>query len=68
MASETFLKISKLTKHMFTQYNEGQNVQPYVLDLIHSIPENCNELQDHQRLMIYEGIGYMISTAPYLQD
>ena len=44
MASETFLKISKLTKHMFTQQNEGLKVQPYVLDLIQSIPENCNEL------------------------
>ena len=61
MASETFLKISKLTKHMFTQTHEGN--QPYVVDLINMIPENCKDLEAHQRLMVYEGIGYMISTA-----
>mgnify|MGYP000229591920 CR=1 len=61
MAAETFLKISKLTKHMFTQQHEGQ--QPYVVDLINLIPENCKDLESHQRLQVYEGIGEMISTA-----
>lgn len=61
MASETFLKISKLTKHMFTQCNEN-NTRPYVIDLIEMIPENCKDLEYHQKLMIYEGIGYMVST------
>ena len=61
MASETFLKIAKLTKHMFTQVNEdGQ--QPYVLDLINFIPDNCKDLEQNQKLRIYEGIGYMVST------
>lgn len=32
MASETFLKISKLTKEMFTQMQDGN--QPYIIDLI----------------------------------
>ena len=45
MASETFLKISKLTKHMFTTQNEGSNQQPYVLDLINLLPENCRDLE-----------------------
>lgn len=62
MACETFLKISQLTKHMFTQFNEGPNVQPYVYDLINMMPENLKDLQPHQELMIYEGIGYMVST------
>ena len=46
MASETFLKISKLTKHMFTQVNEA-GMQPYVLDLINLIPENCKDLEQN---------------------
>lgn len=61
MASETFLKISKLTKHMFTIVNEPSQ-QPYVLDLISMIPDNGKDLEAHQKLMIYEGIGYMVST------
>ena len=61
MASETFLKISKLTKHMFTIVNEPSQ-QPYVLDLISMIPDNSKDLEAHQKLMIYEGIGYMVST------
>ena len=62
MACETFLKISKLTKHMFTQHNEGPNVQPYVYDLINLMPENLKDLQPTQELMIYEGLGQMVST------
>lgn len=37
-------------------------MQPYVLDLINLIPENCKDLEQNQKLRIYEGIGYMIST------
>lgn len=63
MASETFLKISKLTKEMFTKIHDPKTEnQPYVLDLIRAIPENCKDLEAHQKLMVYEGIGYMIST------
>jgi exportin-1 len=46
MAAETFLKIAKLTKHMFTQVNEP-GMQPYVIDLINLIPENCKDLESH---------------------
>jgi exportin-1 len=67
MASETFLKISKLTKEKFTL--PETNGQPYVIELINMIPVNCKDLESHQRLMVYEGIGYMVSTAqpPQLQ-
>jgi len=61
MASETFLKIAKLTKHMFTQPQMGQ--RPYIIDLINDIPQNYKDLQNHQILMAYEGLGHMISTA-----
>ncbi len=33
-------------------------------DLIRSIPDNQKDLEQHQRLMVYEGIGHMISVEP----
>jgi len=60
MASETFLKISKLTKHMFIMKHDSEK-EPYVNELIRSIPENLKDLEQHQKLMVYEGIGHMIS-------
>jgi hypothetical protein len=44
MASETFLKIAKLTKHMFVIVNDNEK-EPYINDLIRSIPENCRDLE-----------------------
>lgn len=44
MASETFLKISKLTKHMFVIAHEGES-EPYINDLIRSMPENYKDLE-----------------------
>lgn len=66
MASETFLKISKLTKHMFTQVHDGS--QPYVIDLINMIPDNSKDLESHQKLMVYEGLGFMVSTEQNNQE
>lgn len=43
------------------------NSQPYVVDLIQMIPENCKDLEHHQKLMVYEGIGYMVSTEQQRQ-
>lgn len=39
MASETFLKIAKLTKHMFIIRHETEK-EPYVNELIRLIPES----------------------------
>ena len=71
MAAETFLKISKLTKHMFTQKHDEK--PPYVITLIESIPVNCKDLEEKQKLQVYEGIGCMVSTEQqqqvmYLQE
>lgn len=30
--------------------------------MINLIPDNCKDLEYHQKLMVYEGIGYMVST------
>ena len=44
MAAETFLKISKLTKHMFVQKNDSDTI-PYVNELIRQIPDNLKDLE-----------------------
>lgn len=44
MASETFLKIAKLTKLMFVQKHESDR-DPYVCDLIRTIPDNQKDLE-----------------------
>jgi exportin-1 len=59
MASETFLKIAKLTKHMFIIVHDNEK-EPFINELIRSMPENCKDLEQHQRLMVYEGLGYII--------
>ena len=60
MASETFLKIAKLTKSMFIVRND-QDREAYVNELIRQIPDNLRDLEQNQKLMVYEGIGHMIS-------
>jgi exportin-1 len=60
MASETFLKISKQTKHMFVMRQDGDK-DPYVNELIRLIPDNLKDLEMGHRLEVYEGIGHMIS-------
>lgn len=46
MASETFLKIAKLTKHMFITRNDSDR-EPYINDLIRQIPDNQKDLEHH---------------------
>ena len=62
MASETFLKLSKLTKHMFVTPNDKEK-EPYINELIRKLPDHLEDLQSHQKLMVYEGMGWMISAA-----
>lgn len=56
MAAETFLKIAKLTKHMFLRtdveaVHSGQAQQePYVCVLIRGLPEHLRDLEMHQKL------------------
>jgi len=46
MAAETFLKIAKLTKHMFILRNDNDK-EPYVNELIIQIPDNLRDLEQH---------------------
>ena len=69
MAAETFLKIAKLTKNMFITRNDSEK-EPYINELIRQIPENQRDLESHQKLMVYEGIGHIIKveTNPMTQE
>ena len=60
MAAETYLKIAKLTKHKFISCNE-KDQEPYIYTIIRMLPNNLDKLEQRQVLMVYEGIGWMIS-------
>jgi exportin-1 len=62
MASETFLKISEMTKHMFVVVQKNE-ARPYIFDLIEQIPENMRDLAINHKVMIYNGLGYMVSSC-----
>ena len=61
MASETFLKIAKLTKSKFVTINERDH-EPYIHELIRAIPENFKDLEPHHKLIVYEALGWIISS------
>ena len=48
MASETFLKIAKLTKGMFITRNDNDR-EPYIHELIRQLPDNLRDLEHHQK-------------------
>lgn len=47
MASETYLKISKLTKKMFVRINDRDN-EAFINTIIRNLPQNLKDLQPHQ--------------------
>ena len=63
MAAETYLKIAKLTKHMFIKCNE-KDQEPYINTIIRGLEKNLQKLEVRQVLMVYEGIGWMIGSEP----
>ena len=60
MASETYLKIAKLTKQMFVKVNDRDG-EPFINNIIRSLPQNLRDLATNQQLLIYESVGWMIS-------
>lgn len=46
MASETFLKLSKLTKHMFVGLNDREK-EPYIHEMIRNLPSHLQDLELH---------------------
>ena len=67
MAAETYLKIAKLTKPMFIKTNE-KDQEPYINDIIRRLDKNLEKLEVRQILMVYEGIGWMISVEANQQQ
>lgn len=45
---------------MFVQSQE-KDKEPFLCVLIRDLPNSLSDLQTHQKLMIYEGLGWMIS-------
>lgn len=62
MASQTFLTISELTKQMFVQIQRSES-RPYIYELIDQIPDNMRDLSNNHRVMVYHGMGHMVSAA-----
>ena len=69
MASETYLKIAKLTKQMFVKVND-RDTEPFIKTIISNLTSNLRDLQTHQQLLVYESVGWMISEEqnPNQQD
>ena len=69
MASETYLKIAKLTKQMFVKVNDRDN-EPFINTIIRNLPTNLKDLELNQQLLVYESVGWMISEErdPNQQD
>jgi len=69
MASETYLKIAKLTKQMFVRVNDRDG-EPFINQIIRNLPTNLKDLETNQQLLVYESIGWMISEEqdPNQQD
>ncbi len=62
MAAETFLKISKSTKHEFIKLHPmDKDTEIFLNHLIKQLPKMLTDLQLHQVLNVYEGLGWMIS-------
>ena len=62
MAAETFLKISKSTKYEFIKLHPmDKDTEIFLNHLIKQLPKMLTDLQLHQVLNVYEGLGWMIS-------
>jgi len=47
---------------MFVDIQRGES-RPYIYELIEQIPENMKDLSINHKVMIYQGLGYMISAS-----
>ena len=72
MAVNTFLKIAETCKEEFvivqTKQNEFQQNQienaPYIEELIRSIPDETNLLENEHKFVFYEAVGHLVSAEP----
>ncbi|XP_009351846.1 protein EXPORTIN 1A isoform X1 [Pyrus x bretschneideri] len=59
MACDTFLKIVQKCKRKFVIVQVGEN-EPFVSELLTSLPNTVGDLQPHQIHTFYEAVGHMI--------
>ncbi|KAB2596947.1 exportin-1-like [Pyrus ussuriensis x Pyrus communis] len=59
MACDTFLKIVQKCKRKFVIVQVGEN-EPFVSELLTSLPSTVGDLQPHQIHTFYEAVGHMI--------
>merc|ERR1712137_806242 len=63
MACETFLKIAKSCQKQFNIDRE-KDTQPFLVEVINTIPQKTRDLEPPQVVIFYESLGYMISANP----
>ncbi|URD74343.1 CRM1 C terminal [Musa troglodytarum] len=63
MACDTFLKIVQKCKRKFVITQVGEN-EPFVSELLSSLPSTVSDLQPHQIHSFYESVGHMIQAEP----
>ncbi|KAL2492946.1 Protein EXPORTIN 1A [Abeliophyllum distichum] len=59
MACDTFLKIVQKCRHKFVVGQVGEN-EPFISELLTSLPVTITDLQPHQIHTFYESVGHMI--------
>ncbi|KAJ6792788.1 protein EXPORTIN 1A [Iris pallida] len=63
MACDTFLKIVQKCKRKFVVTQVGEN-EPFVSELLSSLPTTVTDLEPHQIHTFYESVGHMIQAEP----
>ncbi|KAM0943808.1 putative importin-beta domain, armadillo-like helical, exportin-1/Importin-beta [Dioscorea sansibarensis] len=63
MACDTFLKIVQKCKRKFVLTQVGEN-EPFVSELLTSLPTTIADLEPHQIHTFYESVGHMIHAEP----
>ncbi|XP_078175764.1 protein EXPORTIN 1A-like [Carex rostrata] len=63
MACDTFLKIVQKCKRKFVTTQVGEN-EPFVSELLNSLPTTIADLEPHQIHTFYESVGHMIQAEP----
>nr|GMD56610.1 protein EXPORTIN 1A-like [Ipomoea batatas] len=66
MACDTFLKIVQKCKRKFVTVQLGEN-EPFVSELLTSLPTTIVDLEPHQIHSFYESVGHMIQAESDIQ-
>lgn len=66
MACDTFIKIAQKCRRHFVMQQSGET-EPFIEDILRSLPRITSELSPQQVHTFYEAVGYMISAQPNKQ-